>query len=228
MPLTSMNNSTQISRNAQIDAIWANSKRKDITPVYSETLKELKEMSDEDILSLYSQLPEEVVAEVPVAVLTDSNITAQVTVKGEPYYTIGLPLVETNGLSFKFQHGDAIVVISNDIDLYKLHKANPISVGTIMEFNYSGAETFKKLDAKGQFLVANNDKDNPYRGTLSKSNNAIFSSIIEQKAIAVMERKIALLETADELGVSVRQVRQVLSANLATDISAMMKAKLGK
>ena len=227
MPLTIMENST-ISRNAQIDAIWSEAKSNKVNPVYTDTLKELRLYSDEDILALYSQLPEEEIAEVPVAILTDSNITAQVTAKGEQYFTIGLPLVETNGLSFKFQHGDALVVVSNDMDMYKLHKATPIAIGTVMQFNYDGNETFKKLDTKGTVLVANNDRENPYRGTLSKSSNAVFQAVLEQKAVADMERKVALLETADELGVSVRQVRQVLSANLATDISAMMKAKLGK
>lgn len=218
---------TSIPRNSQIDAIWADAKMSS-TPVYSGTLKDLKLFSDEDIASMYSQLPVQEIADVPVAVLTDSNISAQVTAKGEQYFTIGLPLVETNGLSFKFQHGDSLVVVSNDMDMYKLHKANPISIGTIMQFNYNGAETFKKLDVKGTILVANNDRENPYRGTLSKSSNAVFQAVLEQKAVADMERKVALLETADELGVSVRQVRQVLSANLATDIASVMKAKLGK
>jgi hypothetical protein len=227
MPLTIMENST-ISRNSQIDAIWADAKSAN-APVYTGTLKDLKLCSDEDIASMYSQLPiQEEIADVPVAILTDSNITAQVTAKGDSYFTIGLPLVETNGLSFKFQHGDAVVVVSNDIDLYKLHKSNPISIGTIMQFSYDGAETFKKLDAKGSVLVSNNDRENPYRGTLSKSCNEVFVSAMEAKSIAQFERKVALLETADEMGVSVRQVRQVLSTNLSADISAMMKAKLGK
>lgn len=227
MPLTIMENST-ISRNSQIDAIWADAKSSN-EPVYTGTLKDLKIFSDEDIFALFQQLPEEEEpAEIPVAVLTDSNITAQVTAKGDSYFTIGLPLVETNGLSFKFQHGDAVVVVSNDIDLYKLHKSNPISIGTIMQFSYEGPETFKKLDTKGSILVSNNDRENPYRGTLSKTCNECFVAVMEAKTIAQFERKVALLETADEMGVSVRQVRQVLSTNLSADISAMMKAKLGK
>lgn len=220
-------NTNSISRNSQVDAIWGNAKTS--TPVYMGTLKDLKSLSDDEITALFAQLPEEVVAEVSADVVASAtNITAQVTAKGETYYTIGLPLVETNGLSFKFQHGDSLVVVSNDMDLYKLNKSNPIVIGTEMLFNYDGNDTFKKLDAKGAFLVANNDKDNPYRGTINKSINACFIDALAQKAIDQMERKIALMETADELGVSVRQVRQVLSANLSADIATKMKEKLGK
>lgn len=224
-----MNNSTQISRNAQIDAIWANSKRKDITPVFTDTLKALKEMSDEDILSLYEQLPEEVVAEVTDAVLTDSNITAQITAKGEQYYTIGLPLVAVkDGVSFHFQHGDAVVVVSSDLDLYREHKARPIELGTILQFSYEGPISFKKLDAKGTILVANNDVENKYRGMLSKTCNPIFETMLAKKAIAVMEKKIALMEVADEVGMTIRQVRKIDAEDRKASVSALLKAKLGK
>ncbi len=146
-----MNNSTQISRNAQIDAIWADAKTSN--PVYTGTLKDLKGLSDEEILAFYEQLPEEVVAEVSEVILTDSNITAQVTAKGEQYYTIGLPLVVVkDNVSFHFQHGDAVVVVSQDLDLYRAHKANPIELGTVLQFSYDGANSFKKLDAKVQSL----------------------------------------------------------------------------
>lgn len=231
MTLPSMNNSTQISKIDQIDAIWSEAKSNKENPVYQGTLKDLKLFSEEDILALFNQLPEEeggAIVYPDVVIEQDSSIKSQVTAKGEHYFTIGLPLVETNGLAFKFTFGESVVVVSNDIDLYKLHKSNPIAIGEVMQFNYEGADTFKKLDAKGTILVANNSKESPYKGTLSKSCNEIFVSVMEAKTVAQFERKVALLETADEMGVSVRQVRQVLSANLATDISALMKAKLGK
>ena len=226
-----MNNSTQtISRNAQIDAIWANSKRKDVTPVYSETLKELKEMSDEDILALFAQLPvEEESAEVNAEILTDSNITSHTTTKGETYFTIGLPLVEIKDqVSFRFQHGDAVVIVSSDMDLYRVNKATPLEIGDVFHFTYDGPNTFKKLDAKGEYLVANNSIEFPYRGMLSKSANPQFESILAKKAILAMERKITLMEIAEEEGISVRQVRQIAQEDLKLSVSEKLKARLQK
>ena len=229
MTLTGMNTNS-ISKNDQIDAIWANTKLNGKTAIYQGSLKNLTPKSDEEILELFNQLPEEEeVAEVSIDDLVAStDITAFLNTKGEQYLCIGLPLVETNGLSFKFKYQDATVVVASDMDLYKLHKTNPIAIGTVMQFNYEGSDTFKKLDSKGLFLVANNSVDNPFRGTLNKSNNECFASILALKAVVAMERQIAVMETAEEHGVTARKVRQIMSANLSADISASMKAKLNK
>lgn len=219
-----MNNSSATKE--LVKNVWSN--RDSIN--YKETKKTLEALSHEELEALNASIPvveqtTEVTLEEVVAV---TNVTNHITAKGEPYFCIALKLVETNGLSFKFQHNDSMVVVANDMDLYKLHKSNPIAIGTEMLFNYEGAETFKKLDVKGTMLVANNSQDNPYRGTISKSNNACFVDSLAQKAIEQMERKIALMETADELGTTVRKVRQVLNTNLSTDIAERMKAKLAK
>jgi hypothetical protein len=185
-------------------------------------------MPEDEITALYANCP---VADAEVSdeeVSTIAGITQRTAKDGSRYATIGLPLVETNGLSFKFQHGNALVVVSNDIELYKIHKANPLAVGTVMEFNFEGPETFRKLDTAGKFLVANNNQESPYRGTISKANNTCFEEILVAKQIAQMERKIAVMEIADEEGISVRKVRQVLNANLATNIADKLKAKLAK
>lgn len=222
-----MNNSTQISRNAQIDAIWADAKTS--TPVYTGTLKDLKGLSDEEIIAFYEQLPEEVVAEVSEVILTDSNITSHITAKGETYFTIGLPLVEIKDqVSFRFQHGDAVVIVSSDMDLYRVNKATPLSIGDVFHFTYDGPTSFKKLDAKGEFLVANNSIEFPYRGMLSKSANPHFESILAKKAILAMERKITLMEIAEEEGISVRQVRQIAQEDLKLSVSEKLKARLQK
>jgi|688.fasta_scaffold876463_1 hypothetical protein len=218
-----MNNSSATTE--LVKNVWAN--RQAIN--YKETKKTLEALSHEELEALNASIPVVEQTEVSLEIVTNAtNISSHVTSKGEPYFCISLELVETNGLSFKFKHNDSMVVVANDMDLYKLHKSNPIAIGTEMLFNYEGTETFKKLDMKGTILVANNSQDNPYRGTISKSNNACFIDSLAQKAIDQMERKIALMETADELGVSVRKVRQVLNTNLSTDIASLMKAKLAK
>jgi hypothetical protein len=218
-----MNNSSATKE--LVKNIWSN--RQLIN--YTETKKTLEALSDEELNALNASIPVVEQTEVSLEdVVAVTNVTNHITSKGEPYFCIALKLVETNGLSFKFQHNDSVVVVANDMDLYKLHKSNPIAIGTEMLFNYEGTETFKKLDVKGTILVANNSQDNPYRGTISKSNNACFIDALAQKAIDQMERKIALMETADELGVTVRKVRQVLNTNLSSDIAEKMKAKLGK
>ena len=215
-----------------VSAVWSN-RLTEINGVriYTGKKMDLELSTEEELTAMYALIPlaDETPSEVSVEMIVNTtNISSHTTAKGLPYFCIALTLVETNGLSFKFQHNDSVVVVANDMDLYKLHKSNPIAIGTEMLFNYEGAETFKKLDIKGTILVANNSQDNPYRGTISKSNNACFIDALAQKAVDQMERKIALMETADELGVTVRKVRQVLNTNLSSDIAEKMKAKLGK
>jgi hypothetical protein len=194
---------------------------------YTGKSKDIKSLKDAELEDFYNKAP---LLETPSTVSTTTveettNIIPRVTSKGEPYFTIGLELVETNGLSFRFKYNDKIVTVSSDVDLYKVHKETPIAIGTIMHFNYEGTETFKELTK--DILVANNNVENRYRGTLSKSCNEIFAIRLIQKEEKRMQKTIAVMETADELGVSTRQVRKVMSNNLNTDIAERMKAKLG-
>ena len=215
-----------------VSAVWSN-RLTEINGVriYTGKKMDLELSTEEELTAMFNLIPvaDETPSEVSVETLTNAtNISSHTTAKGLPYLCIALTLVETNGISFKFQHGDSIVLVTEDMDLYKLHKSTPLEVGSELLFNYEGNETFKKLDVKGTILVANNSLDNPYRGKISKSANVCFIESLAKRAIEQMERKVALIETADELGVTVRKVRQVLNTNLSTDIASLMKAKLAK
>jgi hypothetical protein len=214
---------TTLTKSQVVKHIWAN--RADNG--YEGKNADVKNLTDAELEMYYNNAP---LADVPQVVSTETvedvtNVVARVTAKGEPYYTIGLELVETNGLTFRFKHNDKIVLVANDVDLYKIHKESPIAIGTVMHFNYEGPETFKTLT--GDLLVANNNADNRYRGTLSKSCNDIFAVRLLQKEEMRMKRTVATMEIADELGTTTRKIRQVMNANLATDIAERMKAKLG-
>ena len=203
--------------------VWAN--RADNGFVGKST--DIKSLTDVELEDLYNKFP---IVETPQVVSTDTvedttNVVSRITSKGEQYFTIGLPLVETNGLSFRFAFGDKVVLVANDVDLYKIHKETPIAIGTIMHFNYDGTDTFKQLTA--DLLVANNNADNRYRGTISKSCNEIFVVRLLEKEEKRMKKTIAVMETADELGTTTRKIRQVMSNNLNADIAERMKAKLG-
>lgn len=212
-----------LTKTAVSNHIWANRSENG----YTGKSKDIKSLTDAELEELYNKCP---LLETPSIVSTTTveettNVTPRVTSKGEPYFTIGLELVETNGLSFRFAFGDKIVLVANDVDLYKIHKETPIAVGTIIEFNYDGTETFKQLTA--DLLVANNNAENRYRGTISKSCNEIFALRLIQKEEKRMQKTIAVMETAEELGITTRKVRTVMSANMNTDIAERMKAKLG-
>jgi hypothetical protein len=213
-----------LSKSNAVKHIWANKSENG----FNGKLADLKMLSEEELEPFYNAFP--IVESDEQTVSTDtveqvSGITARITSKGEQYFTIGLPLVETNGLSFRFAFGDKIVLVANDVDLYKIHKETPIAIGTVIEFNYDGADTFKQLTA--DLLVANNNAENRYRGTISKSANEIFALRLIQKEEKRMQKTIAVMETAEELGITTRKVRTVMSANLNTDIIAKMKAKVG-
>lgn len=213
-----------LSKSQVVKHIWANRS----VNQYTGKMNELNSHTDEELEAFYNACP--ITEEQEQTVSTEtveqvSGITARITSKGEQYFTIGLPLVETNGLSFRFAFGDKVVLVANDVDLYKIHKETPIAVGTIIEFNYDGADTFKALT--GDLLVANNNADNRYRGTISKSANDIFALRLIQKEEKRMQKTIAVMETAEELGITTRKVRTVMSANLNTNIAELMKAKLG-
>lgn len=213
-----------LSKSNAVKHIWANKSENG----FNGKLADLKMLSEEELEPFYNAFP--IVESEEQTVSTDtveqvSGITARITSKGEQYFTIGLPLVETNGLSFRFAFGDKIVLVANDVDLYKIHKETPIAIGTVIEFNYDGADTFKQLTA--DLLVANNNAENRYRGTISKSANEIFALRLIQKEEKRMQKTIAVMETAEELGITTRKVRTVMSANLNTDIIAKMKAKVG-
>lgn len=213
-----------LSKSNAVKHIWANKSENG----FNGKLADLKMLSEEELEPFYNAFP--IVESEEQTVSTDtveqvSGITARITSKGEQYFTIGLPLVETNGLSFRFAFGDKTVLVANDVDLYKIHKETPIAVGTVIEFNYDGADTFKQLTA--DLLVANNNAENRYRGTISKSANEIFALRLIQKEEKRMQKTIAVMETAEELGITTRKVRTVMSANLNTDIIAKMKAKVG-
>lgn len=213
-----------LSKSQVVKHIWANRS----VNQYTGKMNELNSHTDEELEAFYNACP--ITEEQEQTVSTDtveqvSGITARITSKGEQYFTIGLPLVETNGLSFRFAFGDKVVLVANDVDLYKIHKETPIAIGTVIEFNYDGADTFKSLTA--DLLVANNNADNRYRGTISKSANDIFALRLIQKEEKRMQKTIAVMETAEELGITTRKVRTVMSANLNTNIADLMKAKLG-
>lgn len=213
-----------LSKSNAVKHIWANKSENG----FNGKRADLKMLSEEELEPFYNAFP--IVESDEQTVSTDtveqvSGITARITSKGEQYFTIGLPLVETNGLSFRFAFGDKIVLVANDVDLYKIHKETPIAIGTVIEFNYDGADTFKQLTA--DLLVANNNAENRYRGTISKSANEIFALRLIQKEEKRMQKTIAVMETAEELGITTRKVRTVMSANLNTDIIAKMKAKVG-
>jgi hypothetical protein len=188
---------------------------------------DIKSLNDVELEDLYNKFP---IVEEPQVVSTETvedttNVVSRFNSKGEQYFTIGLPLVETNGLSFRFQYNDKIVVVSGDVDLYKVHKDSPIAIGTIIHFNYDGTDTFKQLTA--DILVANNNAEFKYRGTISKSSTDIFAVRLLDKEEKKMKKTIAVMETAEELETSTYKVRQVMSANLNSDIAERMKAKLG-
>lgn len=213
-----------LSKSQVVKHIWANRS----VNQYTGKMNELNSHTNEELEAFYNACP--ITEEQEQTVSTDtveqvSGITARITSKGEQYFTIGLPLVETNGLSFRFAFGDKVVLVANDVDLYKIHKETPIAIGTVIEFNYDGADTFKSLTA--DLLVANNNADNRYRGTISKSANDIFALRLIQKEEKRMQKTIAVMETAEELGITTRKVRTVMSANLNTNIADLMKAKLG-
>ena len=188
---------------------------------------DIKSLTDVELEDLYNKFP---IVDTPQVVSTTTveettNVVSRFNSKGEPYFTIGLPLVETNGLSFRFQYNDKIVVVSGDVDLYKVHKDSPIEIGTIMHFNYDGTDTFKQLTA--DLLVANNNAEFKYRGTISKSSTDIFAVRLLDKEEKKMKKAVAVMETAEELETSTYKVRQVMSNNLNADIAERMKAKLG-
>jgi hypothetical protein len=213
---------TTLSKSQVVKHIWAN--RADNG--FNGKNADLKLMSDEDLQKFYDAMP---MVDAPAVVSTDTveettNVIARLTSKGEQYYTIGLELVETNGLSFRFKHNDKIVLVANDVDLYKIHKESPIAIGTVMHFNYEGPETFKTLT--GDLLVANNNADNRFRGTISKSCNDIFAVRLIQKEEKRMQKTIAVMEIAEKYDVSTRKVRQLASQSQSADILADLKAKL--
>ena len=188
---------------------------------------DIKSLTDVELEDLYNKFP---IVDTPSIVSTDTvedttNVVSRINSKGEQYFTIGLPLVETNGLSFRFQYNDKIVVVSGDVDMFKVHKDSPIAIGTIIHFNYDGTDTFKQLTA--DILVANNNAEFKYRGTISKSASEIFAVRLLEKEEKKMKKTIATMETAEELGTTTYKVRQVMSANLNSNIADRMKAKLG-
>jgi hypothetical protein len=188
---------------------------------------DIKSLPDAELEDLYNKFP---IVEEPQVVSTETveettNVVSRFNAKGEQYFTIGLPLVETNGLSFRFQYNDKIVVVANDVDMYKIHKESPLAIGTIVHFNYDGTDTFKSLTA--DILVANNNEEHRYRGTISKSCNDIFAVRLLEKEEKRMKKTIAIMEIAEELDTTTRKIRQVMSNNLNTDIAERMKAKLG-
>lgn len=213
-----------LSKSQVVKHIWANRS----VNQYTGKMNELNSHTDEELEAFYNACP--ITEEQEQTVSTDtveavSNINTRFSASGEQYFTIGLPLVETNGYSFRFAFGDKLVNVSSDVDLYKVHKDSPIAIGTIIEFNYDGAESFRSLTSN--LLVANPDKNHPYRGSVCKSSNDIFAMRLLQKEEQRMKKKVAELDTADELGISVRKVRTVMSANLNTSIAESMKTKLG-
>jgi hypothetical protein len=188
---------------------------------------DIKSLPDAELEDLYNKFP---IVDEPQVVSTTTvedttNVVSRFTSKGVQYFTIGLPLVETNGLTFRFAFGDKIVSVSNDVDIYKVHKESPLAIGTIIHFNYDGTDTFKALTA--DVLVANNNEEHRYRGTISKSANEIFAVRLLEKEEKRMKKTIAIMETAEELDTTTRKIRQVMSNNLNTDIAERMKAKLG-
>lgn len=221
---------TTLSKSQVVKHIWAN--RADNG--FNGKNADLKLMSDEDLQKFYDAMP---MVDAPAVVSTDTveettNVIARFNSKGEQYYTIGLELVETNGLSFRFKHNDKIVLVANDVDLYKIHKESPIAIGTVMHFNYNGPETFKTLT--GDLLIANNKGDKGetlpvperYRGTVCKSSNEIFAVRLLQKEEKRMQKTIAVMEIAEKYDVSTRKVRQLASQSQSADILADLKAKL--
>ena len=188
---------------------------------------DIKSLTDAELEDLYNKFP---IVDTPSVVSTDTvedttNVVSRINSKGEQYFTIGLPLVETNGLSFRFQYNDKIVVVSGDVDLYKVHKDSPIAIGSIIHFNYDGTDTFKQLTA--DILVANNNAEFKYRGTISKSASDIFAVRLLEKEEKKMKKTIATMETAEELDTTTYKVRLVMPANLNSNIADRMKAKLG-
>jgi hypothetical protein len=188
---------------------------------------DIKSLTDVELEDLYNKFP---IVDEPQVVSTTTvedttNVVSRFNSKGKQYFTIGLPLVETNGLSFRFQYNDKIVVVSGDVDMYKVHKDSPIAIGTIIHFNYDGTDTFKQLTA--DILVANNNAEFKYRGTISKSSTDIFAVRLLEKEEKKMKKTIAVMETAEELETSTYKVRQVMSNNLNSNIAERMKAKLG-
>jgi len=225
-----MENST-ISKQDQIDAIWSNTKLNGKTAIYQGSLKNLTPKSDEEILELFNQLPEEeevAIVSVDDLVASATDITAHLNTNGEQYLCIALPLVETNGLTFKFKFEESTVVVAGDLDIYRAHKMNPIQIGDILLFNYDGSDTFKNLDTKGLFKVANNNRDFPFRGTISKSQNQCFAEAMMVKTLKAEKRQTAIMETADKHDTTTRKVRQVMANNLTADIVASMKSLLAE
>lgn len=215
---------TSLSKTKVVAHIWANKESNGFQGKNAD-LKQV--LTTEELEDLYNKCP--MVDEPAVVSVTTveetTNVVSRFNSKGEQYFTIGLPLVETNGLSFRFQYKDKVVLIANDVDLYKIHKDSPIELGTIMHFNYEDADTFRPLTE--DILVPNNTAEHRFRGTLSKSCNDVFAIRLLQKEEKRMQKTIAVMETAEELGVTTRKIRQVMSANLNADIAERMKAKLG-
>ena len=227
MTLTGMNTNS-ISKNDQIDAIWANSKS--INPVYSGTLKNLNTLSDEEVLAWFNQLPEEEeVAEVSVIdlVASGSDITAHLSKKGEQYLTIGLELIEVGhrGISLKFKHGECIVNVVNDLDCYIVNKTQPFEVGTIMQFGYDGADTFKAPYTDKSLLYANNSIEHPHRGLLNKTVNAVFVPLMMDREVQKMDTAVSNLDIAVKNRTTVRVVQQVIKGDLNNKILADHYAK---
>jgi hypothetical protein len=222
---------TTLSKSQVVKHIWAN---RDANG-YEGKNADVKNLTDAELEMYYNNAP---LADVPQVVSTETvedvtNVVARIATNGATYYTIGLELIETNGVTFRFKHNDKIVTVTGDLDLYAIHKKQPIAIGTIVHFNYQGADTFRNLTDK--VLIANNKGakgetlpiPERYRGTVCKSSNDIFAPLLIDKEERKMQRTIATNDVALELGISTRQVRQVMNANLATDIAERMKAKLG-
>jgi hypothetical protein len=223
MTLTGMNTNS-ISKNDQIDAIWANTKKDSKTAIYQGSLKNLNTLSDEEVLAMFLQLPEEVVVpEVSIEdVASATDITAHLDSKGNQYLTIGLELIEVGHLatSLKFKHGECTVLVTGDLDCYIVNKTTPFEVGTIMQFGYDGFDTFKAPYTDKSLLFANNSIDHPNRGMLNKTVNAIFLPLLMEREVAKMDTKVNNLEIASKNKVSVKVVQQVIKGDLNNKILA--------
>ena len=214
---------TTLSKSQVVKHIWAN--RADNG--FNGKNADLKLMSDEDLQKFYDAMP---MVDAPAVVSTDTveettNVVARISSDGNQYYTIGLELVETNGYSHRFKHNDKVVLVSDDMDLNKLHKRDALPIGTIIHFNYEGAETFKPLS--GSILVHNANATNRFRGKISKSCQEIFNTVLLEKEEKRAKKNAVVNEIAEELDMSLREVRRQLKADQVASIQERYKAKMG-
>ena len=223
---------TTLSKSQVVKHIWAN---RDANG-YEGKNADVKNLTDAELEMYYNNAP---LADVPQVVSTETvedvtNIVARIATSGTTYYTIGLELIETNGLTFRFKHNDKIVVVSGDLDLYALHKEHPLAIGTIVHFNYQGADTFKNLTDR--VLIANNKGTKGetlpiperYRGTVCKSSNDIFAPLLIQKEEQKMLKMQAENDAALLFNQTPRQVRNMMKESVKEDVKAFMKARLGQ